>query len=39
MCGIAGILTNNSDRENLEILTQQMQKALQHRAPDDRGVA
>ena len=38
MCGIAGILTNNSGHENLEILTQQMQKALQHHGPDDRGV-
>lgn len=38
MCGIAGILTNNSGHENLEILTQQIQKALQHRGSDDRGV-
>jgi asparagine synthase (glutamine-hydrolysing) len=38
MCGIAGILTHHSDRENLEILIQRMQKALQHRGPDDRGI-
>jgi asparagine synthase (glutamine-hydrolysing) len=38
MCGIAGILTHHSDRENLEILIQRMQEALQHRGPDDRGI-
>ena len=38
MCGIAGILTNNRDQNNLEILVQQMQKVLQHRGPDDQGV-
>lgn len=38
MCGIAGILTHRRDRENLEILIQRMQKALQHRGPDDRGI-
>jgi asparagine synthase (glutamine-hydrolysing) len=38
MCGIAGILTHDRDRENLEILIQRMQNALQHRGPDDRGI-
>lgn len=38
MCGIAGILTNNSYSENLEILIQRLQNALQHRGPDDQGV-
>jgi asparagine synthase (glutamine-hydrolysing) len=38
MCGIAGILKYSSDRDRLEILIQRMQKALQHRGPDDRGI-
>jgi asparagine synthase (glutamine-hydrolysing) len=36
MCGIAGII--NCSRDRLEILIQRMQKALQHRGPDDRGI-
>jgi asparagine synthase (glutamine-hydrolysing) len=38
MCGIAGILTDNSDREHLEVLIHRMQNSLQHRGPDDRGI-
>src|SRR4028119_2430933 len=38
MCGIAGILTSGSDRDNLETLVAQMQSALRHRGPDDRGI-
>jgi asparagine synthase (glutamine-hydrolysing) len=38
MCGIAGILPYRSDQDNLEILVQRMQNALQHRGPDDQGV-
>jgi asparagine synthase (glutamine-hydrolysing) len=34
MCGIAGILTNNLIPGRLEL----MQKALQHRGPDDQGI-
>lgn len=37
MCGIAGILTNNEYRDNLETLIQRMGNALQHRGPDDAG--
>jgi asparagine synthase (glutamine-hydrolysing) len=36
MCGIAGII--NYDRDNLDILIQRMQTALEHRGPDDRGI-
>jgi asparagine synthase (glutamine-hydrolysing) len=38
MCGIAGILTNNSYKDNLEKLIQRMQTALRHRGPDDKGI-
>ncbi|MBF2004234.1 MAG: asparagine synthase (glutamine-hydrolyzing) [Chlorogloeopsis fritschii C42_A2020_084] len=38
MCGIAGILTTESDQNHLERLIQRMQGALQHRGPDDQGV-
>ncbi|HEY9872811.1 MAG TPA: asparagine synthase (glutamine-hydrolyzing), partial [Candidatus Obscuribacterales bacterium] len=38
MCGIAGILTNNSYQDNLEKLVQRMQSALRHRGPDDKGI-
>ncbi|MFB2773244.1 asparagine synthase (glutamine-hydrolyzing) [Pelatocladus sp. BLCC-F211] len=38
MCGIAGILTTESYQNNLEHLIVSMQKALQHRGPDDQGV-
>jgi asparagine synthase (glutamine-hydrolysing) len=38
MCGIARILNYSGDRDRLEILIQRMQKALQHRGPDDRGI-
>lgn len=38
MCGIAGILPYRSDQDDLEILIQRMQNALQHRGPDDQGV-
>jgi asparagine synthase (glutamine-hydrolysing) len=38
MCGIAGILTQRDDRHHLEPLVQQMQQALHHRGPDDRGL-
>ncbi|TBR59178.1 asparagine synthase (glutamine-hydrolyzing) [Mastigocladus laminosus UU774] len=38
MCGIAGILTTESYQNNLEHLIGSMQKALQHRGPDDQGV-
>ena len=38
MCGIAGILTNKNQPEHLEILIERMQKALNHRGPDDRGI-
>lgn len=37
MCGIAGIITHSSYQDNLEILIQRMQNALQHRGPDDQG--
>ena len=38
MCGIAGILSTSKYQENLEILMQRMQTALQHRGPDDQGI-
>ena len=38
MCGIAGILTTNSYSDHLEQLLVRMQKALQHRGPDDEGI-
>lgn len=38
MCGIAGILTSDCDRENLETSIGRMQSALRHRGPDDRGI-
>lgn len=38
MCGIAGIITHSSYQDNLEILIQRMQNALQHRGPDDQGI-
>ncbi|MBD2164353.1 asparagine synthase (glutamine-hydrolyzing) [Calothrix membranacea FACHB-236] len=38
MCGIAGILTIDSHQKHLEHPIQQMQKALDHRGPDDRGI-
>ena len=38
MCGIAGIITHSFYQDDLEILLQRMQKALQHRGPDDQGV-
>ena len=38
MCGIAGILTKNNQPEHLEIVIERMQKALNHRGPDDRGI-
>ncbi|MBD2175906.1 asparagine synthase (glutamine-hydrolyzing) [Pseudanabaena sp. FACHB-1998] len=37
MCGIAGILTNNS-QIGLEKYVQLMQTAINHRGPDDRGI-
>ncbi|WP_404786642.1 hypothetical protein [Altericista sp. CCNU0014] len=38
MCGIAGILTAQSDFFHLERRIQWMQGALFHRGPDDRGI-
>ncbi len=38
MCGIAGILTSNGDNLPLDIIARNLQKALQHRGPDDQGV-
>jgi len=38
MCGIAGIITTNRYQDSLEGLTLKMQKALQHRGPDDEGI-
>ncbi|NEO21441.1 asparagine synthase (glutamine-hydrolyzing) [Moorena sp. SIO4A5] len=38
MCGIAGILTESIYQDKLETLVQSMQKALQHRGPDDQGI-
>ncbi|MBR8829292.1 MAG: asparagine synthase (glutamine-hydrolyzing) [Gomphosphaeria aponina SAG 52.96 = DSM 107014] len=38
MCGIAGILSNNHSVEALETRIQWMQKAQEHRGPDDRGI-
>lgn len=38
MCGIAGILSSNLEQNNLEILIDRMQTAIQHRGPDDRGI-
>jgi len=38
MCGIAGLLTQGCFQEKMEISLLKMQKALQHRGPDDRGV-
>ena len=38
MCGIAGILSLNHQPEHLEIFIERMQKALNHRGPDDRGI-
>jgi asparagine synthase (glutamine-hydrolysing) len=37
MCGIAGILTNNS-QVDIEKYVQLMQTAINHRGPDDRGI-
>ena len=38
MCGIAGILTNSSLENNLELSIQRMQQAVRHRGPDDMGI-
>lgn len=41
MCGIAGILTSSPNSISLELLdtiVQRMQKAIQHRGPDDQGI-
>jgi asparagine synthase (glutamine-hydrolysing) len=38
MCGIAGILTTKYYQDDLEHLIGRMQKALQHRGPDDQGI-
>lgn len=38
MCGIAGILTNSSQENNLAISIQRMQQAVRHRGPDDKGI-
>jgi len=37
MCGIAGLLSRDRSQDQLQILLQQMQTALQHRGPDDQG--
>ena len=37
MCGIAGILTNKKF-DNIALLIEKMQKALEHRGPDGRGI-
>jgi asparagine synthase (glutamine-hydrolysing) len=38
MCGIAGILSLESDSESLVKRAESMQRALQHRGPDDQGI-
>ena len=38
MCGIAGIVTDNQYRDNLEGIAKKMQAALRNRGPDDQGV-
>jgi asparagine synthase (glutamine-hydrolysing) len=38
MCGIAGILSLESDSESLVKRVESMQTALQHRGPDDEGI-
>jgi asparagine synthase (glutamine-hydrolysing) len=38
MCGIAGILSLESDSESLVKRAESMQTALQHRGPDDQGI-
>jgi asparagine synthase (glutamine-hydrolysing) len=38
MCGLAGILTVNQYQDNLEAIITRMQKAIQHRGPDDAGI-
>ena len=38
MCGIAGLLTANRQRDHLQHSIQQMQIALGHRGPDGRGI-
>jgi asparagine synthase (glutamine-hydrolysing) len=37
MCGIAGVINSNLDREKLEEVLTGMQQQLHHRGPDDRG--
>src|SRR5437773_12463847 len=38
MCGIAGIIHSDLDREKLEKILSGMQQQLHHRGPDDRGL-
>lgn len=38
MCGIAGVINSQLDREGLEMVLTGMQQQLHHRGPDDRGV-
>ena len=38
MCGIAGIIKTESENYNLEYPIRSMQKALNHRGPDDSGI-
>lgn len=38
MCGIAGLLSTSGSQEQIEVLIERMQSALQHRGPDDQGI-
>ena len=37
MCGIAGVLNSELDREDLEKVLRKMMQSLHHRGPDDQG--